>query len=222
MAAARNDLRQRPMAVRLAELTGSFLLAAVVGSVMSLVMLLLANRQFDGSPTMWSMFAWIAICTVAASWALLALGKTWETGSGDAIHRRFVMLMVGLLFGAVAFGLGQVLMVEFNDSASLVVTGLPDNHIPDSLYSGDGHPLLPAFLIYFGSLFVLLRWWKQVDPLRKTRLSLWSVFVCVVAAWVMHQLWQFPQPWGFMLAANIAVTTQLSAPWSNGKEGEGP
>jgi hypothetical protein len=35
----------------------------------------------------------------------------------------------------------------------------------------------------------------------------------VLAAWVWYLAIPFPQPWGFMLVASIAIATQLSAPW---------
>jgi hypothetical protein len=52
-----------------------------------------------------------------------------------------------------------------------------------------------------------------MDPLRKSRLSIWTTAVCLLWAWVMHSLCSFPQPWGFILAATMSVAVQLAAPW---------
>ena len=81
------------------------------------------------------------------------------------------------------------------------------------MYGADGAPLLGAYMVYFGGLFVVLRWWRQADPLRKTRFSLLATTLCVLWAWFMHLLFSFPQPWGFVLAATMSVSVQLSAPW---------
>ena len=47
---------------------------------------------------------------------------------------------------------------------------------------------MSAFVTHFALLFALLRWWKPVDPLRRKRLSLWSITVAVGAGWAVHQL----------------------------------
>ena len=46
--------------------------------------------------------------------------------------------------------------------------------LPPSFYAVDGRPLLMAYVACFGTLFLLIRWWRQADPLRSTRLSLWT------------------------------------------------
>jgi hypothetical protein len=70
-----------------------------------------------------------------------------------------------------------------------------------------------AFMTYFGFLYLVPRWWRQTDPLRRTRLSLF--FTAVVGFWalVLHQFWWFPQPWGVMLAVTISMAVQFSGRW---------
>ena len=85
---------------------------------------------------------------------------------------------------------------------------------PTNLYAADGTPLLLAYLAYFGFLFVLLRWWRKADPLRRSRLSVWSTAWCVACAWLLSLFWLFPQPWGIMLAAVISVSVQLASLWA--------
>jgi hypothetical protein len=74
-----------------------------------------------------------------------------------------------------------------------------------------------AYLAYFGFLMFILRWWNLTDLRRSSRVSLWSIAVSVFGAWVLHMFWPFPQPWGLMLAAIIAVSVQLSSPWESSK-----
>ena len=39
-----------------------------------------------------------------------------------------------------------------------------------------------AYMAAFATLLAVLRWWLDADPLRSTRLSLWSLVVTVVFA----------------------------------------
>ena len=103
-------------------------------------------------------------------------------------------------------------MVKFPDSPLPHVINV--RNLGDQFYDAkDGSPLLYAYLAYFGSLFCCISWWKQADPLRRTRLSIWSTVVCVAVAWAITYLWPFPQPWGLMVAAIMSTSVQLVSPF---------
>ncbi|MFV1966918.1 MAG: protein kinase [Pirellulaceae bacterium] len=205
---ARRQLRARSYGDRIAELSGSFLMSAVVAAVLCLLMMLVAGKPLDDSVYTWTFYAWFTLTSVAGAWTVLAVSKCWESRDGEPFRRRFVMLIAGLLFGLVAFGIAEFLDVRPTDD--LVVRALP---ISTNMVDPGGALKLPAFLVYFGLLFVILAWWTQADPLRASRLSLWVTGVSVLWAWILHMIWPFPQPWGFLLAATISVAVQLSAPW---------
>jgi hypothetical protein len=156
----------------------------------------------------------MTLTSVIASWLILTLGKLWEGSDGDEVLRRFVLLVAGLAIGLAAFGACQVLMIRLSTHEMFNVMELPRELIPQSMFAADGSPGVTAFLAYFATLFVALRWWRQVDPLRKTRFSLFGTLVCVLAATLIP--WQIP--WGFLLAATVAVSVQLSAPWMNSSD----
>jgi hypothetical protein len=120
------------------------------------------------------------------------------------------MLVIGLGVGAVAYATGNMLMVSFNDAPEL--HNFVQFDLGANFYDANGTPLLPAYLAYFGALFAGIRWWKQADPLRSTRLSVWSVGACVMGAWIVDWIWRFPQPWGVMVAAIISTSVQLTSP----------
>ena len=122
------------------------------------------------------------------------------------------MLLAGLAIGGSAFGVSEVLLVGPLDQDQFTAHAFPESHVIQGWYTEDG-PSWPAYLVYFGGLFAILRWWTQTDPLRKVRLSLCATAVCVLWAWIVHIFCPFPQPWGFMLAAAIAVAVQMSSPW---------
>ena len=70
-----------------------------------------------------------------------------------------------------------------------------------------------AYMAAFATLLGLLRWWLDADPMRASRLSLWSLLVTVVIAHIVAWAWQFPEPWLMMVAACMSVAVQLSSPW---------
>ena len=191
---------------RLADLAGSMILAAAVAAVMSLVVTLLSG---DASIKR-EQYAWLTLVSALGSWCVLVPAKIWEGTPGDQTLRRLTMLVAGLAVGAAAFGAAEALKVEFGDSPDLHMekTGLVSQ-----FYDPKGTPLVFAYLAYFGALFAGVRWWKQADPLRRTRLSVWSTGVCVLGGWLVDCIWRFPQPWGLMVAAIISVSVQLVSPY---------
>ncbi|MCE9545361.1 MAG: hypothetical protein K8T25_07580 [Planctomycetia bacterium] len=203
-----------PIRKRLADLCGSLVLSAVVVLVTTIVMFLV--RGESATP---EQFAWLSLVSIAGAWGVLVPAKFWEGTRGEPALRRFTMLVVGLLVGAAAWGVQKSLFVslphEFTAQPAFskvaLAIGTAGSYGPHSLM---------AFLTYFGFLFLLVRWWRLADPLRGSRLSLWATAVCVSCAiglylfWPFAQKWEyFPQPWGFLVAANIAIAVQLASPW---------
>jgi hypothetical protein len=168
--------------------------------VLSVVIMVIAQKPMDGAFTQWGpQFAWLTLAGIFSSWAVLLTAKWWEREPGETaeqIPRRFILLAIGLLIGAIAWGIDAGLFLEMKFARS-------------ALYNQSGEPGLPAFLMYFGGLFVLMRWWLQADPLRSSRLALWPTALC--AFWGLFL--PFPQPWGVLLATAISVAVQVAAPW---------
>jgi hypothetical protein len=215
-------LGNRLVSERVAELTGSMLFAAVAATVLILIALLLHGSVLDGSVSGWAIFAWLTVTSILGSWIVLMLGKFWEGDDGDHYVRRFVMLLAGLAVGLVAFASAELLMVSPLNQDHLTARVFSDRQLPEWLFSADGQPLVAAYLLYFGGLFAILRWWMQSDPLRSVRLGWMAAATCVLWAWILSMFLPFPQPWGYILAVTISVATQLAAPWINEKKGLGP
>ncbi|HTN73901.1 MAG TPA: protein kinase [Pirellulaceae bacterium] len=209
--AARDMLRRRSAAEKSAELSGSFLKAAFAAAIFTVLVMVISARRFDGSVSTYAFFAWFASVSTLGTWAILTLTKFLEGGTGEPVRRRFYLLIVGLALGAVAYGLGQLLMIDLRNEFDFPQVGVTES--TSGIYNSQGLPMLPAYLAYFAGLFVALRWWRQADPLRNTRLSIWTTGMCVLWAALLSMFWQFPQPWGLMMAATISIATQLSAPW---------
>jgi hypothetical protein len=207
----RQLLRERTGADRLAELTGSMLAAALIAGVLAVAMAAIGGETLDDSANPLNGPVWLWLLTTIGAWLVLAAGKCCECTTGEKIKRRFGMLALGLLFGAIAFVTHQFLMVELHDG--FIARSVAGNELTRGMYDVHGAPRLPAFLAYFGAVFLTVSWWRQCDPLRSSRLRIGSILMAVLIAWLWQLLWPFPQPWGFMLVGAISIATQLSAPW---------
>ncbi len=201
----------KPLQERLTELIGSLVVGALVALAMCVMIIVLYS--YDAALPGPELCAWLALVSVAGTWAVLIPSKFWEGTRGETTPRRFVMMIFGLGLGLVACGLADVLMINFPRDP-LFQEFSPGYDMPTNFYEV-GSPLVLAYLGCFGTLFLLIRWWRGADPLRGTRLSLWSLAVTVVVTTVVAGLWHFPQPWLPMVAAAVCVSTQLSTPWIN-------
>ena len=193
---------------RVTELLGSLLASSLVAATMCLVMVIL--NAFRSAVPRPEQSAWLVLMSIAGAWAVLIPSKFWEGSRGDAMLRRFIMMAVGLGLGVLAFAAAWVLKVDLPYDAKF--SGPPSYNLPDAFYAG-GTPLLMAYMAVFGTLFLAIRWWRQADPLRSARMSLWSMVFCVFLAWLVAGLWLFPQPWLMMTACAISVSVQLASPW---------
>ncbi len=208
---AREQRQCQSLSERCTDLCGSWLVSAVACVVICFTSLLLVRGDALESVFTWSLYAWFTLTSIIGAWLILAIAKFWEVDEGEAVRRRFVMLIAGLITGTAAYVTSQFLGVQVTND--ILLPTVPAMTISTGFSSIDGTLGLPAFLLYFGGLFGLLKWWLQADPLRQGRVSIWSTLGCVFGAWVLHQFCQFPQPWGLLLAATISLAVQFAAPW---------
>ena len=212
--ARRTSLVQLPKRQLLSEISGSWLGSAAVVSVFSF---LAAQFQIgSGEPTQSLLvgMTWAALVGLLISWIAITLGKRWQVEEGDWAIRSFVQLTSGFAVGAFAYGLSEFLMVPWETITRESLGDMPVQRWR-GFFATDGTPLLPAYLAYFPLLMGLIHWWKQVDPLRRTRFSFASVIWSVIAAGLVHLLIPFPHPWGVLVAAGASIAVQLSTPWIN-------
>jgi serine/threonine protein kinase len=193
------------------ELTGSLLLSAAVVSAVSVLVALLFFGADDGS-LRWRQFAWLALVGTAGAWGILVPSKVWEGRDGEPLLRRFTLLCVGLGMGAFSFFVSDALYLDLPAKWGALRPPVGDWTGLD-LFKPDGGMQLTLHLAYCAFLLPILRWWKQADPLRTSRLGFWATTVCIAWAWVLSLAWPFRQPWGMLLAAVIAVGVQLSSTW---------
>jgi serine/threonine protein kinase len=210
VASAREACRRTPAQQRLAELIGSMLMATVVCVVLSFACFLLLDNLAVRSVGFWASYLWLALTGLLGTWTLLLLGKAWEGSTPEPRRRRLYMLGAGLILGLFAYYLAEYLQMSWGRLGS--APRGPQAIQPTGWYSLNGMPQLAAFLAYFAGLMLVPGWWRQVDPLRETRLRLVSVVAVVGWAWILHLILYFPQPAGMTLAAMMAIAAQMSAP----------
>jgi hypothetical protein len=205
----RHFLRQKAPAEHATELSGSLLFAAFVAGVLTVVMTAIGGDSLVSSADWRVGPAWFWLMTTLGTWFVLIAGKQCERGQGELVKRRFGMLILGLTFGAAAFATSEFLLVDLGDAGKF--TRGP--HFVAELFDAKGTSRLPGFISYFGAVFFTIGWWKLCDPLRSSRLRIAPILLSILAAWIWQMFVPFPQPWGFMLIASIAIATQLAAPW---------
>ncbi len=197
---------------RLTELLGSLLVAALSCIVLNLVPFsLLTPNSAGGSEieplvNLWGRYAFVTTVSVFACWIVLASGKLWELTSGEVWLRRVAMVVIGSVIGIAGWTAADFYGIPLSDANNINRPELTELQI-------SGIPVIPAYLVFFMVLFGALRWWYQVDPLRKTRLSLWTVGLCFVWAVVFsHVLGRSSITHG-LFAIVVSTSLQLSAPW---------
>lgn len=211
----RNLLSAKSGLQRMLELHGSMIIGAVVCGVLSFAMTVLSNQQLGVRWVDWMPhFVWLALPSLLGTWALLAIGKFWESDELDPSMRRFCQTLIGLMLGGFAGWLSIYLRVE--PQPLINVESLIGDRLPALLYPSRNHPTPYAYALNFAALFAVVRWWRRTDPLRTHRLSLWSTLSPPLAAVLLCLA--FPVPQGFLMATTMTVALQLAAPWMNERQ----
>ena len=210
------ELPVKTLREKIQELSGSMLASAAVAAVMGVLLGVLRGKA--AAP---EQFAWLVLVGTVGAWAVMLPSKFWERGDGEPVLRRCLLLLLGLGVGAFAFACKSWLLVDLpydwhgaHINSRFYQHGLSNLEFTDQY----GAPTMMGHVAFFGFLLVALRWWRQTDPSRPHRLSLWSTSVSVFAAWLLCYFWPFPQPWNLMIAATISVAVQLASPWHGSRK----
>lgn len=211
--AQRVRLGTRTKTERLSARTSGMVAATGVVSVLSVIGYLAALATDRQGVELQSAAAWTAVMVCLSACGIIWFAKSWESEEEDGAVFRFKQLALGLVLGAIGFGLSQFLLVPWTDVHEPEILSGVSPQYWHGFYDETDDPILPAFLAYFAVLFGIARWWRNADAVRKRRFSFFSVFAAIVFAGIAHCIVPFPQPWGMILAGGIAVTTQLASKW---------
>ena len=209
----RNKLAAQDFVTRATTITGSLLVAAVVCVALNLLGLAVTDSIFNSSVDSWALFTWSTILCVTGSWATLSLGKHFESKQGEWIQQRLAMLITGILIGGFGLVLSSYFGIDFETASRVAFNPLSATELA---FSGS-NPLM-INILFFAGVFGVLRWWKQVDPARRTRLSVWSVGLCLICAALLSHVLNFVPLLASIMIVIISVACQLSAPWITHEE----
>ncbi len=210
----RQTLQTKSASERWFELIGSLVSSGIACAAFGLAAFAMVPAQ--GAPgNVLGLALWIATTSAIATWSILVVSKFWELLPGDHLSRRFWMLVLGLVVGALAFVLGMAFRVDFPALTVKPVLEMPPWDIRERLIDPRGYPTLGGFLLMFAPLFAAVRWWRQADSARKTRLSIIRVGFCWIVALVIAEAIGFPQVAASVFAIATSVAVQVSAPWVN-------
>jgi len=202
-----------------AELFSGLLLGGLTSLALSfLVMALL--QQTSGHQTRPEEFAWLALIGTLGSTMLLMVTKFWEGQEGDGFQRRFSLLLGGFAVGAAAYAADLWMLVHYASPQDPLETTWRDLRFPEfgvATHAG-AHPAVPnliGYMVFFGLMFFVLRWWKQSDPLRMVRVSPFPVLICAGWGYLLDMLWPnlFPPMFGLIWGIVISLSVQLASAW---------
>ena len=198
--------RQISWSERAQELSGSLTVATIITVLITAclhtVTSFLPNLQAVGG---------FGFTTLAASWTILSVSKLQEGASLDRNSRRLVLLLAGLGVGAAAFTIDQFLLVDYATGSvnSGMIQSVGRHNLVDA-----GQPTIAGYMVFFGSLLGLRRWWWHADSFRTTRFKISTTLITLALAFILSCVFAFPQSWGMLWAVAISCVVQLSAIWT--------
>ena len=192
---------------------GSASLAAIFTAVFTTCIAIFAPEFFGAhgaggslDPALIGLFSGTAL---SASWCLLGVTKLLEGRKLDFGMRRVIQLLMGLVVGEIAWGLSQLLYVEIPDTREA-----PFRSINSQPLMTEIGPTWLGYMVFFGLLFALRRWWWHTDSFRPKRFRIMSVLLTMLVAAGLMFTFEFALGWGLVWAAVISSVVQLSAPWT--------
>lgn len=203
-------VRQIPAGQRVTDVTTSLTISLAAAALVTTAVHLATDLLPNAADV-----AFFGTVTLLAAWALIVPAKMWEGRTGDSIVRRLTLAGLGLGVGAVAAVLQQFLML--NDSQLLHVDGdgifnhgtIGRIHMLDA-----GLPTMAGFMMFFGLLFLIRRWWWQADSFRKARFRISSSLVTLFLGVVLSAILPFSEQLGAIWALAISAVVQLSSGWT--------
>ena len=203
-------VRQIPAGQRATDMTTSLSISLAAAALVTTAVYLATDMLPNPADV-----AFFGTVTLIAAWALIVPAKMWEGRTGDTIVRRLIQGSLGLGVGAIAAILQEFLML--NETPLLHTDG-------DGIFNAgtigrlhmlqSGLPTMAGFMMFFGLLFLIRRWWWQADSFRKTRFRISSSLVTLFLGVVLSAILPFPEQLGAIWALAISAVVQLSSGWT--------
>lgn len=176
--------------------------------------------------------ALFGLTSIVAAWLATGVIKWTEAAvhrhriEGHDGMRRLGLTAAGVLTGAAAWWIADFLQIDVGRLyAAQQVDGLFEaigERPLIAIADGQRAPTLLGYIVFFGGLFGLRAWERQIELDRGARFRAASVMLTVLIAWLWAQVFAFPLTWALLWAAMISTTVQLAAPWSPGPRTDRP
>jgi hypothetical protein len=204
--AAPTTILPRPGSERIREMLQAAIIAVAVAAGWGML--------FQGGD--WRSVASAALLGMLGSCGLIAAKTWWRKPREESWRRRLGLGAFGLILGAAAIWLQGYSLGEATQLPPVTSSdGVSRHPFFSALYADN--PKLPigvAHAAYFGLMFLLLRWWKNVEPTREERFSFPALGAVLFWAYVL--LFLLPgteeRRTAFVALAAIAVATQCASP----------
>ncbi len=204
-------LRQIPAGQRAADITTSL-------SISLAAVLLVTAAVHLATPMLPTAvdIAFFGVITLLASWSLIVPAKIWEGKAGDNVFRKLIQGCIGMGVGFIASVVQRFLMLDDTQLLHVDGTGVFES-VPlgrISMIDSRGWPTTAGFMIFFGLMFLVRRWWWQADSFRKSRFRISTAIVTLVLGMILSQMLPFPEILGATWALAISSVIQLSSGWT--------
>jgi eukaryotic-like serine/threonine-protein kinase len=164
----------------------------------------------------WSLLGRLLLISTALSWAMIVGAAHMGYHAKDDWPARLRMLFVGALVGGLVFWTEGWTLPKYapnqpisaDETTVFRVFTLPAEALSSGL----------RYLLYFGVLLAIVRWWKTTAINRKERFSLFPLMVAAFWSWILLFLWPMSTSTLItgalvpMVLATVAV--QVASPWA--------
>jgi len=167
-------------------------------------------RTSFGSPDLGAL-GLFAGTAVAAVWLLGGVAVFQEGRGYEPMARRVGFALAGAGVGLVAHVLDDWLIgTGALSSVSRGMRALGERPLIES----SGNPGGLAYLLYFASLALAVRWGKQTSAIRASRFQVAPLVWSTMIAYGLTFVWPVPQEWGVLWGAVVSAGLQISSPWT--------
>jgi len=214
----RHWLLSRPLTDRFAELIGALLIAAFSCVVLIMLGFAMVTGVLDGGPwgasiENWANYTWLTLVSVLSCWAILLVSERSERRPRKSRWRYLEMTGLGILLGVSAFFSASWFHIDL--TSLTLETSRPFFQGWDWM-AGAGP--LAAYILFFTCFLGGVRWWRQCDPVRRTRLSISAILICMFWGVLLSCLLSIPLTAACIWGVVISLSVQLSAPWLNAQK----
>jgi hypothetical protein len=191
--------------VRLAELAGSMLWAALFVVVLSALAAAALGVDVPAEP---QRFAYLVGLGLIGTWGVLIVNKVLEGRTIDPTTRGLLNVGLGVLVAVAGLVLGHWTHVRVSPHTSDFQVSIGSRGFPVP-----GEVL--RSMAYFGIVFLANGGWASLAAWdRKARFRVWPIATTSLIAALLYPIWPYSEPYGPATAILIAVSSQLASPWN--------